>query len=389
MIGIIKNICSTKKSQEYGTYGTIFSDESFGASYPTLFCNQVGTDATFTGSGVLEVSNSVNGLDNYLERLISLGTLDKYTLRCEYIVTTINSSSDGIAIGIQSSRSSTLSVIFGLLTDSTDLGKLAVWEDNDYGTPVYKSSASINVSANDELAIEIVRDGEAQTYVITAYNTTQDESISYTINTYYGSSPILRSFTGYCSIYSLGGDCEVSLFSQTSPETTNPDYCVIGDSISNRSAATAVGNEYQAILENNLNGEWVTYAGGGDTTVEVLGNMSQIEKINPLTVFLMIGVNDFRNGEAYNDVRDRHQQIVSELEALGFYVIILELIPCTGQNFTTWNNELSLWYPNRKIISLYDELGGNTPNPSYYAVDLVHPNDAGHAYIASLIESQL
>lgn len=395
MIGVIKNIAGIKKLQNYGTFGTVFNDNYFSTYFLTsLGYTQNGLNAVWTGSTispfVLNISNSVNGLDDFIQKNVSLGSLDSYTLRAEYIVTTIDSDSDGIGVGFYHEHSfQTYFYTCALLTDSTNLGKLAIWTTGDtYGSPSYISSGSINVSANDELAIQVVRDGKNQNFVITAYNITQDESISYEASTLYPSE--ISDTTGYFCLYSLGGDCKVSLFYQTSEEVTNADYCIIGDSISNRIAASAVGNSFNDILEANITGEWVTYSGGGDTTDEVLGNFNQITKLNPANVILNIGSNDFAlTGKTYNEIRDDHQSIVSQLEALGINVIICELIPRNGQNFTIWNNQLRIWYPGRKIISLYDELGGNIPNATYYIADLTHLNDTGMAYIASLIESQL
>lgn len=380
MINIIKNINGSKKSINYGTYGAVFQDGVFPSGFLTnLKYTQVGSNATWQGvDGVVQISNSVNGLADYIYKNESIGTLDRYIYRVNYKVTTLDANSQGIGIGFVSNRDSSEYLVVAILTDSINLGKLRIWRN---GGILYTSTSSINISANDELSLEISANGEERQFNITAYNITQEETLAY--NDYF-----IGSFSAYCAIWSLGGSCEMSYFGQISDEITNPDYCVIGDSISNRSGSDKY-HEFQYLLKKELGGQWVTYAGGGDVTWQVSANINQITKINPSVIFLMIGTNDFNDGRPYNDVRDDHQQAVADLVALGKTVIIQELIPFTGKNYTTWNNDLRTWYPNHKIISLYDELGGNTPNPTYYIEDLIHLNNTGHAYVKNLIQNQL
>lgn len=392
MINVIKNIVSGKK-QEYGTFGILYND-SFPESSVQSYYTTVGTNTVYNQTANELDINRTTGTDltEYIYRNDNHSILEKFILKCRYTVPIINASSHGIAIGQQGSIVSK-SNIAGLRTDTGSLGKLVIYKDNDFSTPVYTSTLSLTINANDVLEIEI--NFNVSNFTATARNITTGFEITHTISNaiIYPTTDLSRSGkAGYYAIYPISGNVNVTLFSCESTETTNADYCVVGDSITERYAATSLANSYQGRLKSALGGRWVTFAGGGNYTTEILNSIDQIIRLNPLNVILFISTNDFANGSrSLVDVQTDYSSIVSQLENAGINVILCENIPRTGQDFTTWNSWLSSNFTN-KLIQWYDVMGnpqGSTTINSAYYVDTVHPNNDGFEQMANIALTEI
>lgn len=380
MIQLISNINSGGVIKNYGTLGTLFN-EQFAASSLTPEWTEVGSVATYVGSGtVFTVDRTGSGLDEYILQNQNTSNLEKYTLTCRYSVPTIDTSSYGVAIGQQGTLIAK-SHIAGIRTETANLGKIYIYEDNDFSTPIFTSTSTLTINADDILEIEINYDTDS--FTVTARNITLATEISETLSPVglIGSTYFERnSRAGQYALYVVGGESELRWFKCVSNETKFPDYCVVGDSIFTRYAATTLGNSVQGRLETALGGEWVTFAGGGNRTTQILNSINQIIRIKPDRVLLFISTNDFAvGGRSLGDVQTDYSSIVTQLENAGILVILCENIPRTGENFDTWNDWLASNFSN-KLIRWHDVMGNpvgsNTINVAYYE-DTVHPNDDG------------
>lgn len=152
----------------------------------------------------------------------------------------------------------------------------------------------------------------------------------------------------------------------------------VGDSITQGYNAGSLAGRFPIIADIDIN------AGGGNTTQDVINNMSGILARNPQKVFLLIALNDDASGIADAVWQANYVTIVTTLEAAGITVVKL-LYAGWGAFGTTVNGYITATYPSSYIdTATLLETSPGVINATYNAGD-GHPNAAGHALIASTI----
>ncbi|MEJ0073260.1 MAG: SGNH/GDSL hydrolase family protein [Candidatus Saccharibacteria bacterium] len=141
----------------------------------------------------------------------------------------------------------------------------------------------------------------------------------------------------------------------------------------------------------------------GATTDAYIGSDQDtiiIPKIAPdLAIIELVGVNDFQNSYcAPSQTLINVQAAITELNALTKVPSIVLLIPYAVESPTTntlgytWADYvtqlLTITESNVTIVNLYS-LWGTSNGTGYYDSDGIHPSDAGHAQIASILAGVL
>lgn len=168
----------------------------------------------------------------------------------------------------------------------------------------------------------------------------------------------------------------VSSLSYSCPTSTGGTY-VVGDSIDVGSAALTVAARYATLIGAKI------AAGSGDKTREVVLRLSEIVRLNPAQVVLKIGTND----TDLSSFKANYIKIVNTLTQAGINVIKLTPPPSSNRDMTAYVDWIKTTYPasHIDIFTPMKAVAGTGYNPIYDSGDGVHPNNAGHAIIASTI----
>jgi len=123
------------------------------------------------------------------------------------------------------------------------------------------------------------------------------------------------------------------------------------------------------------------FGGEGDRSVETVNDIPYILTFKPKYVVLNIGRNDIGSGVSSATWQANYASIVSQLKAAGCTVIHLLPIPeGGGLDQSALKTYITTTYSGDLMID--PSTGWSS---SYNSTDGVHPNAAGHRYIASLI----
>lgn len=152
-----------------------------------------------------------------------------------------------------------------------------------------------------------------------------------------------------------------------------------------------------ATIENNrwasqIKGNNIVMGGGADTTGLVLVRVSEIIKLNPKKVLLMIGGNDILYSLPSATWQQNLKDIRTALTTAGIEVIHLFPTPRAGasQLINFIQNE-PLFRTDLKIDTNTLLMNGNSDTLAavYDSGDHLHPNEAGHVKIVEIINSVL
>ena len=126
----------------------------------------------------------------------------------------------------------------------------------------------------------------------------------------------------------------------------------------------------------------ITYAGGGDRTVEMAQSIPYLITLKPKLVVLNIGRNDLASSVTTGTWQANYTSIVTQLTGAGIKVIHLLPIPETLDQTALYNYIVSTYGLKNCINPIADY---NTTN--FNSTDNVHPNANGNQFLADLILS--
>lgn len=195
---------------------------------------------------------------------------------------------------------------------------------------------------------------------------------------------------GYYALCPYAGNFTVTNWSSTTAEYKYADYAFIGDSITQIFSASAVNNCF-AIKVGVAKSKIVLKLGGtNNITQDILNSLPETIAFRAKKPFLMIGGNDILYSVASGTWQANMNSIISQLAAVGMPVTNLLATPRTSTDIRPINTYLTgLATP---YIDTYTPLWSGTSftaNPTYYAADLVHPNDAGHTLLTTTITAAI
>jgi hypothetical protein len=131
---------------------------------------------------------------------------------------------------------------------------------------------------------------------------------------------------------------------------SNAKIVFVGDSI------TAWGSFSWLFADSGL--EIINRGISGDTTAGLNNRINNIIDLSPSKIFLMIGVNDVRNYENLNVIRENYLKIFNTLDGSRSKIYIQSILPTGNSDF------------NANILILNDFLASEARNRKYVYIDL-------------------
>lgn len=171
-------------------------------------------------------------------------------------------------------------------------------------------------------------------------------------------------------------------------EYKNARFAFLGDSITQGRFATNYADGFAAKIRSSYPGEVLIAGAPSATSADWLANIQSVTMMTPRRVFLMMGTNDISNAVPQATWQANMLSIIAALESAGASVVLLSITPRSYSPVrTSWNPWLQSI--GRPYIDLYTPLASGDDLSASYSADGLHPNSAGHAVIASTIQSAI
>jgi lysophospholipase L1-like esterase len=368
--------------------GVVWSDDF---NRPTLGTNW----ALFGGTAITHTNNEilVSPGDGYLLYQPWLISSDAWTLRWTQRFAVLNATSYGVGVGLRNLQ------IYG--------GTNRAYNALLSGTGGWFGQYSIEQLSIDGLHQGRVTNGPAMALAVgdvvecsltragwdmfaTASNRANGQ-VSSCAFTY--SIPALHpqpTISGIC-IYAEGGTVFVDDLSFAINRRKPARFVVIGDSISDGFGVSAYAAEYRSVLQSNYTEVVCNESSSYNTTSNALGVLPEILSQQPQTAILMIGGNDVYLKVPEVQWKLQYSNLVAQLQANGVGVVHCLPTPRNNVNLSQLKTWISTNYAGAKIVDLWTPLltGSSALKPAYDSGDGVHPNDAGHFLMGSIIHTNL
>lgn len=225
---------------------------------------------------------------------------------------------------------------------------------------------------------------------------------------------ILCLVLGSYEVYKKGGIGWLSLKVNTTINKNNykqqPDYYEIKKSIyndlnNNNNAIVFVGDsltdnyEWNELFENyNIQNRGIS----GDTTAGVLDRIESIANQKPYSVFIMIGINDFRNGMSSDYVFNKYKEIIDKINNISpnTNIFIESDLPVNIEMANHYYNTNDIIMLNEKLseiksdnvkyLDIFDLLKTEDNQlDEKYTYDGVHLNTLGYSKWLSVISDYI
>lgn len=335
------------------------------------------TSGSVISASIVDNAIQISGAEypNQVDRFLKL----PFTDADEKIVGTIlfNSLSAGTGIGISKLSVNTWNPqsIYGMAR--MDYGVSQLWSTNviDYSQPdpnsavrTSEDAVTLNTSHNYRFTFEI--DKWSITSKLENLTTFEEATC-----TFVGGIPN----TADLKIHTFGGTQKITSIEIRRKSLKNAPILLIGDSKTKGANASALANRYADLINAQV------YAGSADRTIELLNSVPAIIASTPVKVIIgALGRNDLASSVTFSTTEANILSIKEDLEAAGIDVYAIPSIPELAQNQSTLDAYYRSIFDEEKII---DMTGWN--NDTMVHADSIHPNDLGHAHIASRISDIL
>lgn len=339
--------------------------------------------------GVLLLTATDSVFTNYiLEDGYGYSCLEDFEMTSEFIVTEKSATSNGFCLGLYDTSNTNVYNVCRFSTNSGGTGGIMTFilQNSAYSV----SSTAIAFDLNDTMKLTFGRresGGQDQYYAQIDNLTTGVAPVTLTFNISYV-TPLTNGVNGSGTwrygIFALRGTLTVNNFIVTSQAKKHCRTLFVGDSITRGLYATSMALRFA----NMVNPRTFQVVGGpGDVTQDLINRLDEIKYLRPKFVILCIGTNDVANSVANSTIVSNIHTIVSSLQSVGVSVYVCRQLPRNAVDVTTLNASIVSAYPNTNIDLYTPMQTAGSPTPALFASDLVHPNAAGHAVIASKISS--
>ncbi len=159
------------------------------------------------------------------------------------------------------------------------------------------------------------------------------------------------------------------------------DIIAFGDSLVEGVGADVESN-FVALLSNKLGSPIINLGNSGDTTIDGLARIEEIDRYNPKVVILLLGGNDYLKKIPIETTRSNLSKIIENIQSRGSIVVLLGVRGgLISDPFKKMYKELSKEYKTAYVSDVLDGLIGNTN----YMSDAIHPNKVGYEKISNRI----
>jgi lysophospholipase L1-like esterase len=316
---------------------------------------------------------------------------DAWTLRWTQRFAATNASSYGVGFGLYNFQAAGgndrgyNAVFYGA---GTDAGRMEIerWDGSTRTTEVQGNP--IAFAPGNAIDCWFTRSG--WTLTATASNRANAQ-VSTTAVTYTNiADPFPPTISRAC-FYPLGGTVWVDDVSYTINHRKPARFLVAGDSISDGANASAYRKTYVSVIQSNFVQTVCNDSSSYNSTSNTVSVLPEILAHQPGTVVLMIGGNDLQFGYPASQWQSQYTNLVSQLLANGVLVKHCLPTPRNGTDLRPLRDFIQANYAATNIIDVWTPMvtNGSQLQAIYDSGDGVHPNDAGHLLIGSIIRTNL
>ena len=376
--------------------GNVGFNTVFAGALPAGY-TATGFTPTFSGNDlVMNKAYDLNDLASYnilSSNYINLADNYKYTVNFKYVGAA--SLEYTLGVYIRSINADFPQSIFGqvALANAGNAGKAIIANNPDASNFIYISSeAAVSLNAGNEMKLEFERK-DFLTFVCTITNITTSQVNTVTWTNVLGSGKSTGSI-GKLELLAVGSNIAIHSESFKVNEKQHVNLATIGDSITWSQAASSLSLRYANLL-NVPAGKLFVAGNGGDGLVELLAGIGQIIALAPKAVTIMMGGNDLLFGRLEATWKAAYNSICTQLRAAGIKIIHLLPTPRDLHSVLPLVDFIQDTYSaiDFVITDTYYAMRDGTQdklNPDYAGADnLPHPNDAGHAEIARIVNTVL
>jgi hypothetical protein len=368
--------------------GNIFSAASF-PSLPAGFVASAATPTIVSNALSFAGLGSSIGTQSYDYNYST--TLPVWSLTCRIIVGTRAGTAQDIGCGMRSIESlNAFTSLVAYLDTSTGLGTSGLFYLYEGGSSQQQTTVPMAFSAGDTLSLTVTRNQDTVTATINDV-TTNGGPISLTgVSSFaYGARNFTLPNIGHFAMFAAGATPgSISAFSVSTSQPAGIKYAVVGDSKGVGYYADSYQGTWPQLLSNTYGYPITQFAGGGDSSLDMVRNLPEIIAYRPSVVFLECCSNDVRNSVAIGTIETNYANVVSTLTAAGIQVYeLLSFVENSGINQAPLDAWISATYPTTSIANTGASYLG-TPS-SILAADNIHPNAFYHGLIAAQINQFL
>lgn len=357
-------------------FGDIYSQTSW-ADLADFSANT--TTATIVGDKI-QLSGGAGVFSQRLQ-LDYTTALESFIFKVDFVPGAKSATSYGLCLSFRSNNtwgSQAHSFTAQLYNATGSPGQIYCYTSGDaMATYVTRVNVASGVTWNDTDVVEFILERQVNVFYIRVRNKTTggaQYSTSFTFNIASAAVPVMPN-TGHLNLINMGG---TMLIEGITLETTEKKYAriaIVGDSKTSYNAIS-VADRWPNILEETYT-DITVLAGASSRTAEILTIVPEIIAFAPRQVLLNIGRNDIASGVAEATREANYASIVTQLEAAG--ITVKHLLPIEADNVdqSTMESFINSTYAAADVIA----------SPAITAPDLVHPDVAGHASIASTVVS--
>jgi len=251
---------------------------------------------------------------------------------------------------------------------------------------VLASGTAMSLAAGDIVDCSLNRSGWTFTASATNRANGQTSAASSVMNV--RPSPLAPTISRLC-FYPLSGTVYLDDFSFTINHRKPARFIVIGASGCEGYFATTHEQGLVNVIQTNFTETVCNDSSSYNTTADSLSVLPEILAHQPGTAILWIGGNDLLFGVPLAQVEQQYSNLVAQLVANGVKVKHAP-IPRNNADLRALRSWITNSYPS-DIIDTWNPLLSGTYqlNPAYDSGDGLHPNDAGHLLIGTIIRTNL
>lgn len=159
------------------------------------------------------------------------------------------------------------------------------------------------------------------------------------------------------------------------------DIIAFGDSLVEGLGSTA-GNDFVTVLSGKIGQPIVNLGRAGDTTIDGIARIGELDNYNPKVVLFLLGGNDHLRKIPIPETRKNLAILIENIQARGAVVLLLGVRGgLFSDKFDTELENLRDTYHTAFVSDVLEGLFGNDK----YMSDAIHPNDIGYGMIADRI----
>jgi lysophospholipase L1-like esterase len=314
---------------------------------------------------------------------------DSWTIRWTERFGALSSNSLGVGVGLKNFQT------FGgddrgynamVCGSGPNFGKMLIQRFTSSGQDVLAAGTAMSLASGDVLDCTFTRSGWNFTASVTNRANGQWSAASILTDS---ASPYYAPTISRLCFYPLSGTAYVDDFSFTINHRKPARFIVIGASGCEGYFATTHERGLVNVIQTNFTETVCNDSSSYNTTSDSLSVMPEILAHQPGTAILWIGGNDLVFGVPLAQAEQQYSNLVAQLVASGVKVKHAP-IPRSNADLRALRSWITNSYPN-DIIDTWNPLlsGAYQLNPAYDSGDGLHPNDAGHLLIGTIIRTNL